>query len=266
MSGTIREDNHPKGSRELGRTALFIPCYIDQLYPQVGIATVALLERLGVTLEYPREQTCCGQPMLNAGFVAEARPVAVKFAQLFESYDYVVCPSGSCTSMVRNHYHELLEGHFHGRSLDGRVFELCEFIHDVLGVRDVGARFPHRVGLHHGCHGLRELRLARSTERMDPEHDKVRALLEHVDRIELVEIKRPQECCGFGGLFAVAEEAVSVRMGLDRIADHEQAGAEYITSADMSCLMHMEGLITREKKPMKVLHIAELLNSGAAQA
>ena len=220
------------------KAGLFIPCYIDQLYPEVGMATVRLLEKLGVELDFPEEQTCCGQPMLNAGFAEEARPVARKFAALFDAHDYVVCPSGSCTSMVRNHYPELLEGHFDGRPLEGRVFELCEFIVDVLEVEAVDARFPHPV---------------------EERYDKVRGLLASVRDIEIVEPSRPHECCGFGGMFAVAEGDVSASMGRDKVGEHFAAGARYITGPDMSCLMHLDGIIRREKVPVSVKHIAEIL-------
>lgn len=249
------------------RVGLFIPCYVDQLYPDVGMATVQLLERLGVEVVFPPEQTCCGQPMANTGCIAEAAPLAEKFFHIFEKFDYVVCPSGSCTSMVRNHYDSYLQGRPGFDELKKKTFELCEFLTDVLEIKRLEGRFPHRVGVHQSCHGLRELELARASELMQPAYSKVTSLLEHLDGIELVELNRADECCGFGGTFAVAEEAVSCMMGNDRIADHQQAGAEIMTGGDMSCLMHLEGLIRRQGKPLRVMHIAEILcESGAAVA
>lgn len=241
------------------RVGLFVPCYIDQFYPDVAMATVDILEQQGVEVVYPEGQTCCGQPMANTGCIDDTRPLAERFVEIFSDFDHVVSPSGSCVSMVRNHY----EGLFH---LDARfdrmrkhVWELCEFLVDVLGVERLPARFPYRVGLHASCHGLRELRLGACSERMGPQDDKVRRLLQTVEGIELVELARSDECCGFGGTFAVAEEAVSVLMGADRIADHLQAGAQVMTATDTSCLMHMEGIIRRRGLPLRTMHIAQIL-------
>lgn len=241
------------------KVALFIPCYIDQLYPQVGLATVELLERLGVRAHFPEEQTCCGQPMANTGCSEAARPLARRFFEIFQDYDHVVCPSGSCVAMVRQHYDEYLAGEPGFEELKHRTRELCEFLHDVLGLRELSGRFPHRVGLHQSCHGLRELRLASSSELVALGFDKVRPLLASLEGIELTQLERPDECCGFGGTFAVSEEAVSSMMGLDRIHDHERAGTEVLTATDMSCLMHLEGLLRRQRKPMRVMHVAEVL-------
>ena len=238
--------------------ALFVPCYVDQLYPQVGLATAELLERYGVTVRFPEAQTCCGQPMANSGFFDDARALARRTIDVFAAYEHVVCPSGSCTSMVRNHYPMLLPDDPPLRALRSRTRELCEFLHDVLQVRPRG-RFAAAVGLHQSCHGLRELRLASGSERLVASFSKMRTLLEGIEGLRLVELARPDECCGFGGTFAVAEEAVSCAIGRDRIADHERAGAEVITGGDVSCLMHLEGLIRRERKPLRVLHVAELL-------
>ena len=243
--------------------ALFVPCYIDQFYPRVGLAAAAVLERHGARVVFPEDQTCCGQPMANAGSLDDARPLAEKFLRVFGPYQYVVSPSGSCTSMVRNHYGPLLGDR--AAELHGKVFELCEFLHDVLQVKPRG-RFAARVGLHQSCHGLRELRLGTGTERILPARDKVRDLLAGIEGLQLVELQRPDECCGFGGAFAIDEEAVSCRMGRDRIADHERAGAEVITAGDMSCLMHLEGLLRRDGKPLRVLHLAELLAEAEARA
>jgi L-lactate dehydrogenase complex protein LldE len=242
---------------------LFIPCYIDQLYPQVGMATVRLLEHFGVAVEFPEAQTCCGQPMANAGCTADAQPLAHRFVEIFAPYEYVVAPSGSCVAMVREHYHEYFPYGSAAEqkylSVRAKTFELTEFLVDVLGVTTIEGAYPHRVGVHQSCHGLRELRLARSSETIGPSYNKARQLLESLAGITLVELSRPDECCGFGGTFAVSEEAVSCMMGRDRIHDHQQAGAEVIAAGDMSCLMHLDGLIRRDLQPLRVLHIAELL-------
>lgn len=237
---------------------LFIPCYIDQLYPQVGIATLAILENLDLDVVYPMNQTCCGQPMANTGCIDDAKDAARNHVAAFAVFDCIVCPSGSCVSFVRNHY-DLLEQTAPVIRVRQNTFELCEFLVDVMKIDRLEARFPYKVGLHNCCHGHRELRLARSSETIGPAYSKTRRLLEMVADLELVELQRPDECCGFGGTFAVKEAAVSSRMGLDRIADHEQAGAQVITGIDMSCLMHLEGLIKREEKAIRVKHIAEIL-------
>ncbi len=244
------------------RVALFVPCYVDQLWPRVGLATVRVLERLGAEVVFPEEQTCCGQPMSNSGCAAEAAPLARRFLEIFGGYEAVVCPSGSCTSMVRNHYGPYLDGRPGFEELRKKTFELCEFIVDVLGKRAVDGRFPHRVGLHQSCHGLRELGLGTPSERLLPRSSKVAGLLSSLEGIDLVPLARADECCGFGGTFAVAEEAVSCLMGKDRIADHANAGAEVVTGTDVSCLMHLDGLARREKVPLRFLHVAEVLSEA----
>ena len=241
------------------KVGLFIPCYVDQCYPEVGMATVRLLEKLGCEVEFPPAQTCCGQPMANTGCDDEARPLAEKFLNIFREYPYVVCPSGSCTSMVRNHYDTLIGDRPGFGNLKSKTYELCEFINDVLGVKQIEGRFPHRVGIHQSCHGLRELRLASGSERVVEPFSKVRNLLASLDDIELVDLERPDECCGFGGTFSVAEEAVSCMMGRDRIADHCQAGVEVMTGVDMSCMMHLNGLMQRDGSALRVMHVAEIL-------
>lgn len=239
--------------------ALFLPCYVDQFYPDVGLATVELLEQCGCVVHFPEAQTCCGQPMANTGCWDDARPLAARFVDIFRDYEYVVCPSGSCTAMVTHHYDELVATHDGYQALKKKTFELCQFLNDIVHVDRLAARFPHRVGLHNSCHGLRELRLGSSSERMTPGFSHARRLLGMVDDIELVDLSRVDECCGFGGTFAVTEEAVSCMMGDDRIADHVQAGAEVITAGDMSCLMHMDGLLRRQRKNLPVMHIAQIL-------
>jgi L-lactate dehydrogenase complex protein LldE len=241
------------------KVGLFIPCYVDQLYPQVGLSTLRVLRGLGLDIEFPEEQTCCGQPMANSGCSEDARPLAEKLLRIFSRYDHVVAPSGSCVSMVRNHYEQWLAGKPGFEHLRDNTFELCEYLVDIAKVTKVDGDFARKVGLHMSCHGLRELRMASSSERMVAPFNKVKLLLEQLRGIQLVDLKRPDECCGFGGTFAVAEEAVSCLMGQDRIRDHEQAGAEVIAGFDMSCLMHLEGLLTRDRKPMQVLHVAQIL-------
>ena len=241
------------------QVGLFIPCYVDQFYPRVGLAAVDVLERHGVDVDYPSGQTCCGQPMANTGCTNEARPLAMNFFHAFQRYEYVVCPSGSCVAMVRMHYDEYSRGVPGFDRLRTRTFELCEFLVDVLGVEKVTGRFSHRVGLHQSCHGLRELRLASSSELVATSYNKARQLLESLDGITMSELERSDECCGFGGTFAVGEEAVSCMMGDDRIEDHLRAGTDILTSVDMSCLMHLDGIIRRQHKPLRIMHIAEIL-------
>jgi L-lactate dehydrogenase complex protein LldE len=251
------------------KVGLFIPCYIEQLYPSVGMATVEVLERHGVEVEYPEAQTCCGQPMMNAGCGDDARPLAERFLRIFGSYDHVVCPSGSCVSMVRAHYRGLVADRADAAQLahvERSTYELCEFLVDVLKIERAPGRFAHRVGLHQSCHGLRELRLGAGSERRIAPFSKVGSLLAGLAGIELVELARPDDCCGFGGTFAVTEDAVSCLMGRDRIADHERARAEIMTAVDMSCLMHLEGLIQRERRPLRVMHVAEILAAAAADS
>ncbi len=240
--------------------ALFVPCYIDQFYPDVAIATLELLERLGVDVDFPGGQTCCGQPMANTGCSDDTAPVARRTVELLADYDTVVCPSASCTAMIRHHYGDYFssdDGRFnHVRQ---RTFELCEYLHDELRVEQLDVRFPHRVSLHASCHGLRELRLGASTESMTPRVNKIREVLNLVSDIEWMTLERSDECCGFGGTFSVNEPEVSVSMGRDRIADHVAAGSEVVVSADMSCLMHLQGIIRRQRIPLQVMHVAQIL-------
>lgn len=243
------------------KVGLFIPCYIDQFYPNVAIATLELLEKTGCEVDYPLNQTCCGQPMANSGFEHLTKGCNELFVENFSGYDYIVCPSGSCTLHIKDHLHsEKQEGA--AGTIRNRVFELTEFLTDVVKVTALGARFPHRVGVHQSCHGQRGLKISQMSELMAPPFSKPGMLLGMVEGIELVDLKRTDECCGFGGTFCVTEEAVSVKMGKDRVADHIAAGAEFITGADMSCLMHLEGILKRQKSDVQVLHIAEILNSN----
>jgi L-lactate dehydrogenase complex protein LldE len=251
------------------RVGLFVPCYLDQFYPDVAIATVEVLERLQVEVEFPRQQTCCGQPMANTGCTEAAVPLAQRFVDIFQEFEVVVCPSGSCTAMVRYHYDELLHGtpwEAPLQQLKQRTFDFCEFLHDMQNIEHFPLPFPHRVGLHQSCHGLRELRLGWSSETMRARDDKVSKLLRRVKDLRLVELQRPDECCGFGGTFAVNEADLSVAMGRDRIEDHLAAGAEVLAAGDMSCLMHLEGILRREKKDLPVMHVAQILAGRSVPA
>lgn len=239
--------------------ALFVPCYVDQLYPGVARATMEVLERQGCAVTVPLDQTCCGQPTANAGFEAQSEGAMRRFVETFAGYDYVVAPSGSCVAHVREHYGRLEQSDA-VRHVRARTLELCEFLTDVLGVESLDVSFPHRVGVHESCHGLRGLRLGSASELNVPPYSKVRRLLEMVEGVELVPLDRADECCGFGGTFAVTEEAVSVKMGRDRLRDHVAHGAEVITATDMSCLMHLEGLARRQDVPVQIRHVAEILN------
>jgi L-lactate dehydrogenase complex protein LldE len=237
---------------------LFIPCYIDQLYPQVGRATVTILERLGYDISFPSGQTCCGQPMSNSGYAALGDPLITTFIRLFDACDHVVSPSASCLL----HLKEKLEARHH--PLHRRIYELTEFLHDIVPedrLPRLDATFPFRVGLHQSCHGLRGLGLARPSECMTPDFSKPARLLSRVSQLTLIGLDRPDECCGFGGTFSVFEPDVSVAMGRDRLHDHLSHGAEYITSTDMSCLMHLGGLLGRSGAVAKPIHIAEILAS-----
>ncbi|MEA5138394.1 (Fe-S)-binding protein [Arcicella rigui] len=236
------------------KVALFIPCYIDQFYPQVAIATLELLEKFGCEVHYPLNQTCCGQPMANSGFEHLSKGCDKNFLENFKGYEYIVSPSGSCTLHVKDH----VLGKDGGNA---KIYELTEFLVDVLKVENLQAHFPHKVGLHQSCHGQRGLKLAQMSELVATPFSKPEKLLKMVDGLSLIELDRKDECCGFGGTFCVAEEAVSAKMGKDRVADHLRHEAEFITGADVSCLMHMEGILKRKGSSVKVKHIAEILNS-----
>ncbi|MFP5040274.1 (Fe-S)-binding protein [Parasediminibacterium sp. JCM 36343] len=240
---------------------LFIPCYVDQFYPKVAIATLELLEKFGCKVSYPLKQTCCGQPMANSGFEGDADACNRLFAENFKGFDYVVSPSGSCTLHIKQHLHTH-ENNASESHIRQTVYELTEFLVDVLQVKDIKAKFPHKVGMHQSCHGQRGLHLSQMSELNAAPYSKPGALLNMVEGIELIQLDRVDECCGFGGTFCVAEEAVSAKMGKDRVADHLKHDAEYITGADMSCLMHMEGILKRRKSKTKVIHIAEILNNS----
>jgi L-lactate dehydrogenase complex protein LldE len=239
---------------------LFIPCYVDQFYPNAAIATLQLLEKLGVTVVYPPNQTCCGQPMANSGFEHLTGGCNRLFIENFAEFDYIVAPSGSCVLHIREHLQDHRQPDT-ANSVRHKVVELTSFLTDVLKVKSLPSKFPHRVGVHQSCHGQRGLKLSQMSELVAPNFSKPGDLLNMVGGIDLVPLNRVDECCGFGGTFCVTEEAVSVKMGKDRVADHLAHGAEFITGVDMSCLMHLEGILHRQGSKVKVLHIAEILNA-----
>ncbi len=241
------------------KVGLFIPCYINAVYPQVGIATYKLLESLGVDIDYPEGVTCCGQPMANAGYEDDAKELVSRFDKAYAPYDLVVGPSASCVAFVRENHPGIAAKAGHSCSSAGKVRDLVEFLHDDLKINSLPSKFAHKVSIHNSCHGVRELGLSTASELQLPYTNKVRKLLELVEGIEVFEPKHIDECCGFGGMFAAEEEAVSCVMGRDKVEDHMSTGAEYITGPDSSCLMHMQGVIDREKLPIKTLHVVEIL-------
>ncbi|KQS74765.1 Fe-S oxidoreductase [Methylobacterium sp. Leaf361] len=246
------------------RVGLFVPCYVDAFEPEVGIATLELLERLGCTVEYPFDQTCCGQPMTNTGCHAEAAATEALFVKNFSEFDYIVAPSGSCVHQVREHLTAIPQTD-EVRHVRASTYELVEFLHDVLKVEDLPwANFPHKVAYHTNCNALRGIHHARPTELVKPYFSKPLDLLRLVKGVELVDLARPDECCGFGGTFSVFEPAVSAKMGYDKVADQNRAGAAYVVSADSSCLMHQKGCAERLGLPLKYIHIAQVLNGAAA--
>lgn len=232
--------------------ALFIPCFVDQLSPQVGMDMAQVLRRIGCDLNFPAEQTCCGQPAFNTGYWTDARPLAERFVRVFRAADAIVCPSGSCTTMVRNFYPELLAGnplHDDAVEIGRRVYEFSEYLVKVARVSDVGASFRHRVTYHDACHALRELGL---------KHEP-RELLRYVRGIELVEMPYSEECCGFGGTFASKFHMISAAMGDTKAGNAEKSGAEYVTSTDPSCLMQVEGILRRRNSRVRTIHLASIL-------
>ena len=243
------------------KVALFIPCYIDQFYPKVGIATLELLEKLGCDVSFPLEQTCCGQPMANSGFASSSKGCDTNFVENFDGFEYIVAPSGSCVLHVKEHLQDAAHPE-KAAQIRKNVYELTEFLTDVLKIEKLQARFPYKVGFHNSCHGQRGLVLSSMTERMLPQFSKPEQLLSMVKGIQLSKPKRSDECCGFGGTFCVFEEAVSVKMGKDRIVEHDDNNVDYITGGDTSCLMHLEGILKRQGSKVRTIHIAEILNSS----
>ena len=207
------------------KIGLFIPCYVDVVYPQVGVATYKLLKHLGLDVTYPLNQTCCGQPMANGGFEKQAIPLAEKFEDMFKAFDYVVAPS-------------------------------------VIKVNHPLGTFPHKVSLHNSCHGVRELGLSSPSEEHVTPFNKIKDLLNLVEGIQVLEPERPDECCGFGGMFSVEETAVSAQMGLDKVQRHMKTGARFITGPDCSCLMHMAGVAKKQGLNVEFKHVVEILAAG----
>jgi len=239
---------------------LFIPCYVNQFYPEVAIASLELLEKQGLKVEYPINQTCCGQPMANSGFENFAKKTYELFVKNFYHYDYIVSPSGSCVYHVKEHF-DIVDQTDEVTHVRSGIYEISEFLVKILKKENFNSYFPHRVGLHQSCHGLRGLNLGKPSEIIGEEYSVTKKLLNNVKGIEIVLLEREDECCGFGGTFAVAEEAVSVKMGIDRINDHINQNVEVITATDMSCLMHLEGIIRKRNLPIKVKHLVEIINN-----
>ena len=238
---------------------LFIPCFMNELYPEASMATLKLLEKLKFNVEYPMEQTCCGQPMANSGCAQDTEKLAYRFVNTFKDYDYIVAPSGSCVTMVKEHYEPFFNDDKNYNKIKTSIYEITEFLHDIAKIDKLDSKFNYKVGVHNSCHGHRVLKLGSASELNITPFNKLNNLLSLVEGIELVELNREDECCGFGGTFCVTEEAISVAMGKDRIKDHMDSNVEIMTGADMSCLMHMQGIINRDKNPIKVMYISEIL-------
>ena len=233
---------------------LFIPCFVDLMFPRVGISMVQILEGLGHKVEYPEALACCGQPAFNSGYWPEARAVASRVLRRLKNAEAVVIASGSCGAMLKVFYPQLFAGTKHeqaAKELSAKCHEFSDFLVTKLGVTDLGARFPARVTFHDGCHGLRELHIKQPP----------RALLAKVRGLELVEMRDAETCCGFGGTFAAKFPMISTAMGEVKCASAFDTGAEYIVSNDSSCLMHVQGLLDKQGKKLKTIHLAEVLNS-----
>lgn len=237
------------------KVQLFIPCFIDQLYPQTAFNMVKVLEKACCDVEYNTNQTCCGQPAFNAGFWEDAKPVAAKFLKDFEGTDYVVGPSASCVGFVRNYYTTLFENsslHNNVKDLAARTFEFTEFLTKVLNIDNYGAELNAKATYHDSCAGLRECKIKEGP----------RKLLAKVKGLELVEMNDTATCCGFGGSFAVKFESISIAMAEQKVNHALDTGAEYIISTDLSCLMHLQGYIDKKELPIKTMHIADVLANG----
>jgi L-lactate dehydrogenase complex protein LldE len=228
--------------------SIFVPCFIDQLYPSVAFNMVKVLEKVGCTVHYNPNQTCCGQPAFNAGFWDESKAVCSKFLKDFDGSDYIVAPSASCVGFVRNYYDKLFTNH-EADNVKSRIYEFSEFMIKVLKVDDVGARFYGKATYHDSCAGLREVGI-----KSEP-----RQLLSKVEGLQLTEMNDVETCCGFGGTFAVKFEPISIAMGDQKITNAAATDAHYIISTDMSCLMHIDGCIKNKNSSLKVLHLADVL-------
>jgi L-lactate dehydrogenase complex protein LldE len=234
---------------------IFIPCFVDQLYPSVAFNMVKVLRKAGCTIEYNANQTCCGQPAFNAGFWSEAKAVCNKFIKDFSGSDYIVTPSASCTGFVRNYYSKLFEDSSRineVKELRSRLYEFSEFLIKILDVDDFGATLPGKATYHDSCAALRECKIK----------EEPRRLLSKVAGLELTEMNDVETCCGFGGTFAVKFEPISIAMADQKITNASGTNAEYIISTDMSCLMHLDGYIKNKKANLKTLHLADVLASG----
>ena len=237
------------------KVQLFIPCFIDQLYPQVAFNTVKVLEKAGCTVAYNTQQTCCGQPAFNAGFWGESKDVCTKFVQDFDGADYIVSPSASCAGFIRNNYGKLFENNAFqspAKKVSSQIFELSEFLVKILGITELGASFNGKATFHDSCAGLRECNI-----KAEP-----RVLLSQVTGLELVEMNDTETCCGFGGSFAVKYDTISVAMADQKIDNAIATEAEFIISTEMSCLMHLDGRINHHGQQIKVIHLADILASG----
>ncbi|HEY0777168.1 MAG TPA: (Fe-S)-binding protein [Gemmatirosa sp.] len=244
-----------------------MPCFVDQMYPRVAIAALTVLERLGFAVDVPESAVCCGQPAANAGFARDGDAALARVADAYRGAERVIVLSGSCAAHVRAHAAGASPDGGAGARVAARTVEFAAFLHDEVGLEAVaalGAEFPRRVGLHIGCHGLRGLGLARPTELQIPPFNKLRALLDTVRGLDVAELARPDECCGFGGTFAVAQPALSAKIGRDRLRDYTTNGADAVVSTDMSCLLHLGGLAQRAGVALPMLHVAEVLAASAA--
>lgn len=245
------------------KIALFIPCLVNQLMPQVAIATLELLEKLGHQVILPQGQTCCGQPMTNSGCFNEARSTVLKLLNAFKGVDCdaIVCPAASCLVAAKENFHEF-DDSAEAQAVINKLYELTEFLHDIAPVGEFTRPLAYRVSMQMSCHGLRMLTLAKATESMTPEYNKLEALLNKVPNIEVVYPEPHDECCGFGGTFAMDEGAVSAKMGKDKATAHANTGARYVVGYDPSCLMHLDGMIRRLKLPIETRHLAQILNDA----
>ncbi len=234
---------------------IFIPCFIDQIYPDTAMNMVKVLEKVGCTVNYNPDQTCCGQPAFNAGYWDQCKAVGEKFIKDFPNDRYIVSPSASCVGMVKNYYPELFHNtvlHNESKTLQKNIIEFSEFLVKVLNVTDVGAKLSGTATYHDSCSGLREVGI-----KAEP-----RILLQNVKGLELREMKETETCCGFGGTFSVKYEGIAVGMAEQKIIHAEETQAEYLISTDSSCLMHMQGYIEKSNKKLKVMHLADVLASG----
>lgn len=245
-----------KKNNNIMKVGLFIPCYVDALFPEVGVATYKLLRKLKIDVIYPEKQTCCGQPMANGGFEEMSLDLANHFEEKFKSFDYVVTPSVSCSSFIRHNYPTFMS---HKCNTPHNTYELVEFLSDILHIKALPGKFEHKVSVHNSCHGVRVLGLSTPSENNLPVENKIVKLLNLKEGIKVCEPDRKDECCGFGGMFSAEEPYVSTAMGTDKINNHIDTGAEIITGADCSCLMHMQGIAKKKGYNIKFMHVAEIL-------